>query len=343
MDRIRTFRAASMPEALALVKREFGGNAVILGTRAVQPDGIGRLVRREWVEITASAGGASPGGAGRGRGAEPPAAPQRNVALPEHVHRYYQRLVENDVAHEIAERLARSVLGPAGAPPRNESQTRRRLQQLIARTLPPCETLSLAEGRATRIALLGPAGGGKTTTLAKLAAHFWLKLRRPVAIISLDLFRLAAHEQMRRYGEIIGVPVHTVGTASDVSVALKATADAALVLIDTPGVSPGDSERLAHVSGLLDALSPDGRHLVLPGTMADRARQRCVEAFNRLAPTHVVLTRLDEAVGFGVVLNALDSLRLKLSYLTTGQRVPGDIIPACSDRLAELVLHATSA
>lgn len=340
MDNIRTFRAASMPEALAQVKRAFGADAVILGTRAIKPDGIGRLVRREWVEITASpdrAPRATP------RPAPERPSPERPVALPEHVHRYYRQLVENDVAHEIAERLTRATLGPAGAAPRTEAQTRRRLQQLIARTLPPCESLSLVEGRQTRIALLGPAGGGKTTTLAKLAAHFRLKLRRPVAIISLDLFRLAAHEQIRRYGEIIGAPVHTVSVAADVASALAATADATLVLIDTPGISPGDGERLAHVSGLLDTMPLDARHLVLPGSMADRARQRCIEAFTRLAPTHVVLTRLDEAVGFGVVLNALESVRLKLSYLTNGQSVPGDIIPACSDRLAELVLHANGA
>jgi flagellar biosynthesis protein FlhF len=204
--------------------------------------------------------------------------------------------------------------------------------------VPLCEDLDGASGAARRIALIGPAGVGKTTTLAKLAAHHKLRRNRQVAIISTDSYRVGASVQIERYAEIIGAPSAVAATPRALRAALHRFAESDLILIDTPGAGPRDEERLTAMRELLATAAPDEVHLTLPGSMSLDAQLQAVRAFAPMQPTHVALTKLDEAVGFGVILNTIDQLHLRLSYITSGQGVPDDLIHACGERVAELVL-----
>ncbi len=324
-----------MREALTRVKRELGEDAVILGTRSCSRAGIGGLIRREGVEITAAPPGAGSSPPRRAESAREEAKPP---TLPKHVYHYYQRLVENEVAGELALRLVRRAAtlvrgdGASGAGALQDV-----LRHAIAKMIPVAGGINLTGDALRRVAVVGPAGGGKTTTLAKLAAHFKLRLRKRVAIVSLDMQRLGCNDQLRRYAEIIGVPMRTAQTVAGVKQVFRTLEPVDLALIDTHGVCAGDRGHFARLAAVLRAARPDEVHLVLPASMTSRVQARMAQRFGPLGVSRVVLTHLDEAVGLGVILNTIERLEWGLSYLADGESVPNNIEEACAERMAALI------
>jgi len=242
------------------------------------------------------------------------------------------------VAEELARRLALQAAELAGRASPDPVTLRQVLCQTIARLVPKAGGIRLTSGQTRRVALVGPAGAGKTTTLAKLAAQFKLRQRKRVAILSLDMQRLGADDQMRRYAEIIGVPLYTAQTIGAVKHTLRSMEPADLLLIDTHGVNSADRSHFARLATMLRAARPDEVHLVLPASMAPQVQQRMLGHFEPLGVSRVVLTHLDEAVGLGVLLSTIDKLQYGLSYVTDGESVPNHITDACPQRLAEVIL-----
>jgi len=195
------------------------------------------------------------------------------------------------------------------------------------------------EGRGPRVlALVGPTGVGKTTTIAKLAAIYTVGIGgerpRSVRMITIDNYRIGARQQIETYGDIMGVPVSSVETAEDLRKTLALHSDADLVLVDTVGKSPRDSAKLGEMRAILEACGPRAEvHLAMAATtkasdMADILRQ--FEPFRYGA---VVLTKLDETDRIGSALGVLAEKRKALSYATNGQRVPQDIERASLTRM----------
>jgi flagellar biosynthesis protein FlhF len=323
-----------MREALQRVKREFGAEAVILGTRSVPAGGVGGLVGRQRVEITA----ASPDTPARPPRVAAP-TPRRHAApaLPENLYPYYIQLVQSEVAEGLAMRLVREAASVAGRDT-TADRIREKMRVAIARMIPTTGGIELSAGSPRRVALVGPPGGGKTTTLVKLAAEFKLRRRKEVAILTLDMQRMAASAQLRRYAELIGVPLYRVQTVADARELSARLQPADLLLIDTPGVGLRDRGRFARLAALLRSSRPQEVHLVMPVSLAQSAQQRAAQLFAPLGVSRVVLTRLDEIVGLGVILTAAQRLKWGLSYTTDGQNVPKNIHEACGRRMAELIL-----
>lgn len=336
-----------MRDALELVKRELGPDAVILGTRTLPPSGLGTLANRQRFEITAAPPGLSTP-APRLRGpARTPAAGTPTVtdaplpaqaSLPPHLYPYYVQLVQNEVAEDLAAQLVKQAAARITGEAADEAAVRAALRDYIAGLLPGSGALDLQAGTPRRVALVGPSGSGKTTTLAKLAAHFKLRQGKRVAILSLDMSRLAAHEQLRRYAEVIDVPLHAAQSIADVRQGLRALEPVDLLLIDTPGVGLREQGRFARLATLLRAAHPDETHLVLPASLTPAVQARVAQGFAPLGLSRVVVTRLDDAIGFGVILNVTQRLNLGVSYVTTGQNVPNDIEEVSGRRVAECLL-----
>lgn len=341
-----------MPEALALVKKELGPDAVILGTRTLT-SGLGRIVGRERVEITASAGKPTRRAARERSGtaaaqAVKPAATDGVLkenrsertnsppTLPELVYPYYVNLVRSEVEASLAERVAGTAARSASA--NDDEGVRTALRNAIAAMVPAVGGIELKSGICRRVALVGPPGGGKTTTIAKLAAHFKLRARKRVALVSLDTHRPGTHDQTRRYAELIGVPATSAQTVSGIRDAMRRLPEVDLVLIDTPGVGWRDRGRFARLAALLRSAKPDEIHLTLPASLSARVQEQAARTFAPLGVSRLVLTRLDEAIGLGAVLNVIDRLSIGVSYLAGGQRVPTDLEEAQRERLADLVL-----
>lgn len=204
-----------------------------------------------------------------------------------------------------------------------------------------------ATGRPLVLAFVGPTGVGKTTTIAKLAAVYRLRFGMKVGLVTADTYRIAAVEQLRTYAGIMGLPVHVALSPADVASAIDELADHDVVLLDTAGRSQHDHQRLDELAGFIDAARPDEVHMVLSAAAAHEVSVAAWRRFARLSPTRLILTKLDEAVRFGGIINllaqALDvhDRPARLSLLSTGQEVPDDLELAHAERLARSVLDGS--
>jgi flagellar biosynthesis protein FlhF len=187
------------------------------------------------------------------------------------------------------------------------------------------------------VALVGPTGVGKTTTIGKLAAGFSIVDKRRVALITADTYRVAAVEQLKTFGEIIGVPVEVVMTPSGLKEAIERHADKELIFIDTAGRSPHHELHMSELKAFLDKSQPDLTLLVMSAATHSSDQAKIFERFEPLT-THLIFTKLDETVNGGAILNLLDKTDLPVAYITNGQNVPDDIEVATPDRLTRYIL-----
>jgi flagellar biosynthesis protein FlhF len=188
------------------------------------------------------------------------------------------------------------------------------------------------------LALVGPTGVGKTTTIAKLAAIYRVGIggEKPcsVRMITIDNYRIGARQQIETYGSIMDVPVSCVETEDELRKALVDNSDADLILVDTIGKSPKDAVKLAEVKRLVAACGPKAEvHLALAATTKSSDMGEILRQFEPFAYRDVVLTKLDETDRIGNAISALAAKGKSLSYLTNGQRVPQDIERATPLRL----------
>lgn len=265
--------------------------------------------------------------------------------LPDNLFEQYLSLLEQEVADELATEIIEAVhqrLECEGQVDDAEA-CRAAMLEAVAKLLPtePGDDEASPrqhDGRPHTIALVGPTGVGKTTTIAKLAATFKLKQNKSVGLITVDTYRIAAVDQLRTYAAIIGVPLRVVSDPAGMREAMATCGDCDIVLIDTAGRAPRDTTKLGELSALLAAADPDEVHLVLASTCTQGVLLEAAERFNPIRTDGIIFTKLDEAVTLGVLLNVAKKVNKRLSYITTGQEVPHQIEPGRSDRLASLVL-----
>lgn len=315
----RTYKAREIGEASARIKRDLGEDAVILSARMVRSGQAG--AQGAGYEIKAAPfgmlNGAQAERLGLGRAEAKSATLER-------------RLMQSGVPSNLARTLAmtaRRTLRERNVP----------LVEALTESLRAEVTFAPAS-RARVVALVGPTGVGKTTTLAKLAAVAALVERRQVALICLDHYRIGASEQLQRYADLIGVPMECAFDGPGLRKALGKLSRANLVFIDTSGRSPRDTIGIKLTAeALLGAGESVETHLCVAAATREAELVRIVEQHTSIMPTRMVVTKIDEALSCGGVLHAYSESGLPLSYLTTGQRVPEDIESACPEVLAALL------
>jgi flagellar biosynthesis protein FlhF len=243
--------------------------------------------------------------------------------------------INEDLARELVERVRRQ---PLGAEALDAPSPQDRLTALIEAEIPIAGPIQVTPGRRHLVALVGPTGVGKTTTIAKLAANFRLREKRRVGLITVDTYRIAAVEQLRTYADIIDLPMEIVATPREMHQAVARMADLDLILMDTAGRSPRDEVKIQELKSMLAEASPDEVHLVLASVGGASNLAKTAEQFAPVGTTALLLTKLDEAASLGNLLTLLRSSRLGLSYLTHGQNVPDDIAAADKRSLARAIL-----
>lgn len=184
----------------------------------------------------------------------------------------------------------------------------------------------LGKGVRSVVALVGPAGVGKTTAAARIAAHF-AELGTRVVLVAADTDRVGGLEQIRAYGAILNIPVEVVYTPEELGDLIRERKDIDLMLIDTAGAGPLDNDVHDRLDELLKEAAPNEVHLTL-GASTDLQQMRDVaESFGHLGVNRLLLTKLDETARLGAACTLSVESKLPLSYMTHGRAVPGDLQP----------------
>ncbi|HAS6206610.1 TPA: flagellar biosynthesis protein FlhF [Vibrio vulnificus] len=180
------------------------------------------------------------------------------------------------------------------------------------------------------VALLGPTGVGKTTTIAKLAARAAMEYgANNVALVTTDTYRIGAHEQLSIYGRIMGCPVKVAKDSSELADVIYQLRNRKLILVDTAGMGQRD----VRLSEQLDTLMQESgevihSYLVLPATAQRRVLQETIDHFRRIPLSGCILTKLDESLSLGEFVSVVIQNALPVAYIANGQRVPEDIVIA---------------
>lgn len=353
-----TFHATTVSEAIRRAKEELGPDALILDVRRALANGL--------VEVDAAIGQTSEfravddpgerreppplidlfavrlGRAGRttepaaappdeppprsgGEAGPPPQADERDIAF----------IRQYGVSERLATELALACA--AGSAVRRHTAVSQVLQRriAIADDLAPTE-----ERKRIVLALVGPTGVGKTTTIAKLATIFSATRRQRVALVTTDTYRVGGIAQLKTFAEILQLPFATVYTREDLETALAQTADAEVVLVDTPGCNPYDAAMLKELRTLIADRSPVQCYLTLAMSGDFQELIAASQRFALLNPVGLIATKLDETRRNAAVIGLAEQTRLPLAYTCAGPLVPEDIAVASPALLTDLLLAA---
>ena len=235
---------------------------------------------------------------------------------------------------ELDADLAYEVVAQIGAPATTEA-----LRAVLRRFIQVDNQLGSPGELPAAVALVGPPGSGKTTTLVKLAVRYGITSRRPAQILSLDTYRIGAAEELRSYASILGVGFQILETTTAVAQALEEHRQKDLILIDTPGLAQGEMDAFLDLPRFLSGCQGIDTHLVLPASMRTADMKHAAERYSVFQPSKLLFTRLDETETFGPILNQSVRLGKAVSFLCRGQRIPEDLEAATDDLILDLVLR----
>ena len=350
--KIKSYFSRTVEEAIRKARQELGIEAVLLQTRSAPPEA--RHLGTYEVVFAAGPPPSQPAesASASGRLAEEVAELKRQLegmrraltksafapaqwmgAAPELAESYgwlSAQEVAPDLAREIVQGAATRRAAAGGWPTvlAQEIESRLRVEPSIGR----------GEQRPRVLALVGPPGAGKTTTLVKLAVHYGLTCRRPILLLSMDTYRVAAAEQLRSYAAILGVGFQVLETVAALAQTLAENQGKELIFIDTAGCGFAEMDQAADLAGFLATREDIDTQLVLSSSMKSADLSRVVDAYQVFRPGRLVFTRLDETAVPGAILNETVRTGKPLSFFATGQRIPEDLEEASAGRLIGLLL-----
>jgi flagellar biosynthesis protein FlhF len=374
--KIKTFYARTMAEALRNVKEEFGNEGLILSAKEFPVRSSSWFREKPPVEVVAAIDTGqeseldlyTPDRDGDTPRRESAAEAKSRTRLPKIDEEYSEmrralysltrpsgpsaslfsdaaayELYHNLVANEVNEWLAYKLLDEAQLrlPPGERGQRPALAKAVtdVARKLIRTDEDGNGLPAKKIIAFVGPTGVGKTTAAAKLAARLALE-KKKVVLLTTDIFRIGAVEQLKIYAGLMGLPCRVVAEATELPRAIQEHIQRDYILIDTAGCCQRD---LAAVQDLMAVLkeSPDiERHLVLSATTKSLDMQEIVDRFGICDPDHLLFTKLDETSTFGPIFNELVRTQKPLSYIADGQRVPEDLHAVRGEQIVDIVLNA---
>jgi len=212
------------------------------------------------------------------------------------------------------------------------------LKQELASLLLTTGPFTLTLGKPSVVALVGPTGVGKTTTLMKIASHYSQVLHKKVAIISLDAEKMGAREQIKELTLKFGLPLSVVKNKEELQDAVTLYQLYHLILIDTSGCGQYNNKQLEILTKTLQHIPTVQVALTISATTKDIDVYGTVKKFSRMPIDSLIFTKLDETIAHGLLVNVCKKTKIPISYLTTGQRIPGDLEIAHADAIAKKIL-----
>jgi flagellar biosynthesis protein FlhF len=352
--KIKKYRATNVKDGLAQVRKELGPDALIIESKKIRQGGLRGLFLPKKVEITAALDSVE-----SAQEKEVFHVIAENTRVEEELDQlkhmvgkllgrqekmingespyfreWLQKLVDNDVDSELAGEilldLQRMTGGKDISPDVLSILVSSKVKDMLETAEIPQDT--------KYISFVGPTGVGKTTTLAKLAAHYSFDRQKKVGIITVDTYRIGAVEQLKTYAAITGIPVEVVFSREDMQSAIRKFAHKEIVLVDTAGRSVKNTMKISETASYLNLLPAGATFLVVSATTKSRDLKRIAQGFKRLNYNYIVFTKLDETETCGSLLNMCYFTSLPLVYITTGQDVPEDIEAADAGMLGNMIL-----
>lgn len=249
-----------------------------------------------------------------------------------------EQLFEELIANDLARNIARDTVSTAARlreqlsrdQPASPLPLRAYATELITKKLRFVPAFRPATPEVAKIAVfIGPAGAGKTTTLIKIAIRECLAQRQSVRILSVDPYRVAAHEKLRSLAAIIGVGFTAINSVQELLSAVDESRNKnTVMLVDTPGYSAGEMESAQEIAGCIEKLSNKQIHLVLPASMKRADLARAIRGYQNFHPDCLLFTKLDETESLGAVVSAAIEADKPMSFFANGQNIPEDLEPA---------------
>lgn len=362
---IKKFLAPTLKEATEQMKRELGGEAIILGTRVIEGDR--RFNAKKMFEITAGIDKAikkstsSSGERTREQAhnvyenevanltkkifdtkteiEQPKIRKSKNdsydkVKYNNRFNEFADVLNEREIKKDIINSLVNQLENYDGLT--EDANLESHLISAMASFIPTKE-FKVKKNKTTKVALVGPTGVGKTTCIAKLAVISKIIHKLKVGLISIDTYRLGAIDQLRIFSEISDIEMAVAYEPEEMPKLIKKFKDKDIVFIDTVGRSQRSKENLNKIKSYLDQAEVDEISLVLNSTSSTRTLFDVAQKFKPLNYSSVIFSKADEAVAYGNILNLTNNFNVPVMFITNGQVIPDDIISVNSEFLANLI------
>lgn len=275
---------------------------------------------------------------GRPAGAVRPADAEEET----YIKPYRELLMNNDFDREECESMLTEVRNSVS---RDELRERHKIEKTLKELIKSKIVTNgpiKRSGRKKIIMFIGPTGVGKTTTMAKLGALFSLRENHSVAFITIDNYRIAATEQLKKYAEIMKIPIHVVSDQKMFREVVERER-AEIIMVDTSGRSHRNELKISEIKSFADAVDCDLERILCVSANTKKADLAGVfKSFDKLDFTSVIVTKVDETGFIGSVVDIADKFKKPISYFTNGQEVPDDIAVADPDRIADMILGSAN-
>ncbi|WP_053957420.1 flagellar biosynthesis protein FlhF [Inediibacterium massiliense] len=370
--KVKRYIASNAQEAMLKVKTELGVNAVILHSRKIKRPGISGFFKKPLIEMVAAIEDNDKKPIeyktrlNEKKNIQPKEEsnkmeqlqqqvgniqdllnnfiekvelnPQRDTAKnPTMFEKYYDLLSQKNIEKSIIEKILNIAKKRISFSEDNEEAICKTIKMVIKEYLGVAEPMKEEMGQKI-ILFVGPTGVGKTTTLAKLAAKLSIGQNKSIGFITSDTYRIAAVEQLRTYGEILGIPVKVIYESQEIEEAIKGYSDKDIILIDTAGRNHKSSIQLEEIKEMIQYIKDPEIFLVMSATTGYKDIMNIVNAYEFLDDYRLLFTKLDESDGFGNILNTKIFTGKNLSYVTIGQSVPDDIEIADPEKIANAIV-----
>ncbi|WP_334099941.1 flagellar biosynthesis protein FlhF [Thermotoga petrophila] len=360
--KIKKYVAESIREAMIMIRRELGENAVILSSRRIKKGGFFGIGGKTYFEVTAAVekerkreentsyrlqeilvkNRQSSNDNIKGEFDEikrtineikQMLVTEKRQTLPEGLSKILYGMEKQEILPEIRYKLIDFLRMKFGDLDPNSNETFKILSEQFANLV----KTNAPDFKNAKVLFVGTTGVGKTTSLAKLAARFKIDEKKRVAILTLDTYRIAAAEQLKIYADIMDIPMKIAYTPKEAEYEMMALKDYDIVLVDTAGRSHQNDLQMSELRALSEAVKPNITFLVISMNYKLDDVKRIVERFSTVKPTHIILTKMDETSVYGTFVNISEITGLPIAFVTNGQRVPDDIFEANPMELARIV------
>ena len=354
--RLRSFFAESVAAAIREARQDLGEDALLLRSRRA-PEEYARFGAYEVVfGVQAPPGEESPGHPAEDRRAHPGEVLDFNEADAAEPSRRQKKMsatligfdLDKPLARALAARIEARLPAPAAGLERSrkgqfqprQDCSQQAMEEELDRFFP--KDLGAEGDFGGRVlALCGPPGSGKTSAILRLAVRHGVAYGRRTVLLAAGDHRIAGCERLARHAELLGAECRLTDSLEELANSLARRRKNDFFLIDTPGLARREVKSAAELAAWLAESSEIQRHLVLPATMKRSDLRNCIRSFAPFRANRLLFTKLDETREYGAIFSAATESGIPISFFTSGQQVPGHILPAGRLRLSRL-LQATA-